>query len=565
MNTLQRGVGRLAAIRYPYESQPDRRKARALLIIGATFVVVGAALLIFNTTQAQDVSEMTVPFLSAVIAWSGAIASYILVQTGRLRAASRAITLAYFLAVSLFIASTGADRGAVLAVAIVVVLASALLSTTEVGVWAVACTVTILIIDQLQKAGVLTTQEVTFDLVVVGASTLLVDAVALWYFSIDHNAALREAIATARRLRATARISQIAAATLDLEVMLGQLVDQIREQFPNLYHVQIYLIDEAGAFADLQASTGDIGQALLDRRHRLEVGSQSVVGQVAATGEPLLVLEGDPLHRYRLFPDTQAQLGLPLTIGERLTGVLDVHGKHATALPPDDVEALRVTANQLAVAIENARLFAEQQRRAEESQMLLKEAQANLAEVERLNRRLTRQAWDEYLETLEQEVIGVTLDRDQTHADTAWTPALIRAVRESRAVAHEEGDRRLISAPVQLGGEIIGALEVELDAATASSDALEVVQAVATRLALTAQNVRLVEQSQRQAQREYRLGEIAGALQGQATVADMLSVAVSQLGRTLGAEHAAIRLGLRHTDTLFAHDQPDDSNGERGD
>ncbi|MDP0953409.1 hypothetical protein Q6283_29450, partial [Klebsiella pneumoniae] len=61
------------------------------------------------------------------------------------------------------------------------------------------------------------------------------------------------------------------------------------------------------------------------------------------------------------------------------------------------------------------------------------------------------------------------------------------------------------------------------------------------------------------------LGEIAGALQGQATVADMLSVAVSQLGRTLGAEHAAIRLGLRHTDTLFAHDQPDDSNGDRGD
>ncbi|GAB4434048.1 MAG: hypothetical protein Kow00120_00170 [Anaerolineae bacterium] len=565
MNTLQRGVGWLAAIRYPYESQPDRRKARALLIIGATFVVVGAALLIFNASQAQDVSEMTVPLLSAVIAWSGAIASYILVQTGRLRAASRAITLAYFLAVSLFIASTGADRGAVLAVAIVVVLASALLSTAEVGVWAVACTVTILIIDHLQKAGVLVPQEVTFDLVVVGASTLLVDAVALWYFSIDHNAALREAMATARRLRATARISQIAAATLDLEMMLGQLVNQIREQFPNLYHVQIYLIDEAGAYADLQASTGDIGQALLDRRHRLEVGSQSVVGQVAATGEPLLVLEGDPLHRYRLFPDTQAQLGLPLTLGDHLIGVLDVHGKHAKALPPDDIEALRVTANQLAVAIENARLFAEQQRRAEESQALLKEAQANLAEVERLNRRLTRQAWDEYLETLEQEVIGVTLDRDQTRADTAWTPALIRAVRESRAVAHEEGDRRLISAPVQLGGEIIGALEVELDAATASSDALEVVQAVATRLALTAQNVRLVEQSQRQAQREYRLGEIAGALQGQATVADMLSVAVSQLGRTLGAEHAAIRLGLRHTDTLFAHDQPDDSNGERGD
>ncbi len=555
----------LVTVRYPYANPSDMRRARALLVIDLTFFVMGVSWLVLNRMQSGSVSTLVVPALSAGVAWLGAGISHILVQSGRIRPAGRAITIAYFLGVTLFTAPIGADQGAVLAVALVVILASVLLSTREVVISAALCTVSLVVIQHLHTTGVIVSASPAFDLAMVGAATLLVDAVVLWYFSADREATLREALDTARRLRATAQIGQTASATLDFETMLDQTVAQIRDEF-DLYHVQVFLLDDEGKQAILKAGTGAVGQSLLDRGHRLEVGSNSVIGQVTARSEPVVARDTDPIHRRNpLLPETRTELALPLVVSRRVIGALDVQSRRPNAFSQADIEAFQVIATQLATTIENARLFAQEQQRAEESQALLQQAQASLAEVERLNRRLTRQAWDEYLEARGQNVAGVTVDNDRAQSDTVWTPTLTLAAHENRPVLSKEGEQQLIAVPVRLGGEVIGAIEIELDAATPPSDALEVAQAVAMRLALTVQNVRLVEQSQRQAQQEYQLGEIAGALQRQASVDDMLSVAVSELGRVLGAEHAAIRLGLRQTQATLLGDEPGNGNGRRGD
>lgn len=565
---LMSALRRLLSVRYPYSDPAMMRRARILLAVNWMILFADLITAALIAVWAEgDVAVVTILALTACSILTGLTISNFSVQRGRLRQASVFTVATMYLALTIFVVWMGADRVSLMTYLTLVVMSSALLSVQGLFISTLASALSIVALHQLRQASVLAQLDVPIDPAMLSVLTLSVTAFMLWYFSADREIALRETMETTRRLSATSLVSQVAAATLELDTMLDRVVDQVRTLF-NLYYVQVFLIDPQGQYAVFEAGTGEAGQRLLDRHYRLEVGSRSAIGQAAATGKPILALDSDAasLHRRSEFlAKTRSELALPLLLGERVIGVLDVQSTRRDAFSDEDVQAMQVMANQLAVTIENARLFAEQHQRAEEAQALLQQAQARLAEAERLNRRLTRASWDEYLAARGQDVIGVTLERGQTRPDTAWTPGLTLAARESRPVMSQEGDRRLIAVPVGLGGEVIGALELELDPNIPPDDALEVSQAVASRLALTAQNARLVEQSHQQAQREYQLSQVAGALQAQASVDDLLSVVVSELGRVLGAEQASICLGLRQTETTFVGGDHGNGNGRRRD
>ena len=565
---------RLFTVRYPYPDAAQMRRAHLLLLMCGLLLAVNlAAVAMVLRFVGGGGDPLTLAVVNSLVVGVAVVICYLLVQTGYVGYGDRVIVLTAFVAMTFLVAWTNADASAFIAFSAVVVLASVMLGAQGLVVSTAASALSVAALHHLRETGVLAFEGVTLHPVAVAALVLVADAAILWFFSADREAALREMAAASNRLRVTARISQTAVATLDLETMLSEVVERIRSEF-NLYHVQIFLIDEAREYAVLQASTGAAGQSLLDRGHRLAVGSLSVIGQVTAIAKPLIALDTDPRHRRNQFlPATRTELALPLMVGDTVIGALDVQSTRPHAFTEEDVEAFRVMANQLAATIENARLFAEQQRRAEESQALLREARASLAEVERLNRRLVRQAWDEYLEARGQEVVGITLENNQPRLDTAWTPGLALAATENRTTINRQGSRTYVSVPLRFGGEVIGALEVEVPPALSPAEVVDVTHAVATRLALTVQNVRLLEQSQRQAQYEYQLGEIAAQLQSQLPVDEMLSAAVGELGRALGADRASIRLGVRSSEAVFAADEDEDGgaehmradNGRRGD
>jgi putative methionine-R-sulfoxide reductase with GAF domain len=160
-------------------------------------------------------------------------------------------------------------------------------------------------------------------------SSLLIVSFATRFFIYQTERATNDAKASANLLSAVAESGEILAKLLSLNELLPRAVDLIRERFA-FYHVQIFLIDDIGEYAMLAASTGATGQKLLERRHRLAVGSQSVIGRVTATGQPVVARDTDPVYyRNELLPNTRAELALPITDGEKIIGALDVQSRRS--------------------------------------------------------------------------------------------------------------------------------------------------------------------------------------------------------------------------------------------
>jgi GAF domain-containing protein/CheY-like chemotaxis protein/anti-sigma regulatory factor (Ser/Thr protein kinase) len=169
------------------------------------------------------------------------------------------------------------------------------------------------------------------------------------------------------QLEAASKVSRAATSILEQDKLLPSVVELIRDHF-NFYHAQVFLVDPTEHWAILAASTGETGQKLLQRGHVLEIGGSSTVGIAISTGEPQIAHDSgeDPAHlRNELLPDTRSEMAIPLRIGGRLIGALDVQSTEPTAFSPDDVSVLSTLADQLATAIENARLYQNQLQTAE--------------------------------------------------------------------------------------------------------------------------------------------------------------------------------------------------------
>ncbi|MBC7871720.1 MAG: GAF domain-containing protein, partial [Chitinophagaceae bacterium] len=185
-----------------------------------------------------------------------------------------------------------------------------------------------------------------------GATLVLLIGLSLFLrrFKGDIALAVERSVRSSELLRASAEIAQITSNTLDLKALFSEAVELIRDRF-DYYHVQIFLLDDARESAVLVASTGEVGQQLMVRGHKLAVGSQSVIGRVTQTGEPVTArdTDHDEVHaRNELLPNTRAELALPILDGERIIGALDVQSIRRDAFNDTDLQALQVMSNQLA-------------------------------------------------------------------------------------------------------------------------------------------------------------------------------------------------------------------------
>ncbi len=172
-------------------------------------------------------------------------------------------------------------------------------------------------------------------------------------------ALLRNAERRARLLEAGARVSRSITSILNLDDLLNAIVDTLAEEF-GLYYAGVLLLDDAGEMAVLRAGSGEAGQKMLDRGHKLRVGGQSMIGTAVASGQACSAFDVscDPNHAPNpLLPDTQSEVALPLKIGERVIGALDVQSVRVADFSEDDLTALQAMADQLAIAINNAQLL----------------------------------------------------------------------------------------------------------------------------------------------------------------------------------------------------------------
>lgn len=160
-------------------------------------------------------------------------------------------------------------------------------------------------------------------------------------------------------LAASAEIGRLVTSTLDLNTLFSRTVNLVRERF-GFYHAAIFIVEETGFNAVLQEATGEAGAQMKAQKHSLAVGSKSVVGEVTNSGKAVVVNDTatSAIHKKNpLLPDTRAEAGIPLRIGNRIIGALDIQSKDANAFKEDDVAVLQTLADQIAIAIDNARSY----------------------------------------------------------------------------------------------------------------------------------------------------------------------------------------------------------------
>ncbi len=385
------------------------------------------------------------------------------------------------------------------------------------------------------------TGDITFPL-----TTILEISLAILVFYVVSR--FENVTITARRtnslLQASSNIGQSINADLDLQQLLDNTINTVRQEF-NFYHAQVFLIDDRYEYANLVASTGEAGKQLLARNHRLPVGSKSVIGRVSQVGEPVVSqnTDSDTVHALNeLLPDTRAELALPLIDAGNIIGALDVQSVNPDAFQPIDIQALQIIANQLAVAIRNARLFEEAQRNIQENKRILFDYETNLREVDRLNRTLTQQSWDRYLG--QTYIDGVTLTQNNFAPNAEWTDIMTEATMSQQPQTQDSDDDKQIAIPILLRGQVLGAIEVTVDSNSSEKDTIEMIQAIGQRLAISLESARLFEEAQEASVQEQQINEIVSSYETAVTIDELLHITLEKLQQSLGAEKGSIRLGI---------------------
>ncbi len=323
------------------------------------------------------------------------------------------------------------------------------------------------------------------------------------------------------QIEVAAQIARDIAAMRDLENLLYRSVNLIRDRF-NFYHAGIFLNDQRDEYAVLRAATGEAGREMLARSHKLKIGQTGLVGYVAQSGESRVAsdVELDEVYfKNPLLRETQSEAALPLKVAGQVIGVLDVQSQEPAAFDEESITTLQIMADQLAIAIQNARL--------------LQESQENLKELETTYGRINRQAWERF--TRGSRVIGYEFDGVNSNP--------ILRDQETPARSGLDAAGAPFSIPLRVRGEVIGTLDVWSQEADLSDADVYLLATISNRISQILESTRLLQEAQRLAWREQQVNTIATQVRNSINLDTILQNTVRELGKSLGAARAFIQIG----------------------
>jgi GAF domain-containing protein len=343
--------------------------------------------------------------------------------------------------------------------------------------------------------------------------------------------AKNEADARTNQLKIITDLLQTIAIVQDPKELLPLMVKQISHRL-GFYHVGIFLLDDKRGYAILRASNSDGGQRMLDRGHQLKIGGAGIVGYVAQSGRPRIASDtGADAFFFKNpdLPETRSEAALPLMVGEEVIGVLDVQSTQASAFNKDDVEILNTLANQVAIIIQNARLF--------------EQLHITLQSYTKTGRETWLENTSGYVYLPDGAVKNVTL------ADAQMSGPAITSTQNVVINSGSDGSAPSLALPVKLRDKVIGIIHIEATEANRkwSDDEIAMVQSISERAALALENARLFEEASRRAEHERIVSQVTSRISESTNFDRILQTTIQELGRSLGAARTFIQLETEAT------------------
>jgi PAS domain S-box-containing protein len=356
------------------------------------------------------------------------------------------------------------------------------------------------------------------------------------------------------QLQTAAEVSKAAGTVLDADELLPFVVNLIQQRF-NLYYVGLFLVDDTRQNAILRAGTGEAGQVMLNRRHRLPLDDRSMIGWCIQRQMPRIALDvgKDAVHFNNPdLPDTRSELALPLVSRGQVLGAVTVQSKESAAFSEQDIAILQTMSDQVATTIANAQLFEQAGQARQQAETRLRETQFLQSVGQAVSSSLDLSSVLEVVMGTLQRELGFThnalalVDRQaetvsipRASGTAAGLQGLTRTVEQlqndiildvlrtgqievidgwddrfDREIYERQGHAELVRAfvPLRLRGESIGLLEVgyrRTERASITPDEVRLLGGLADQIAIAVGNARLFDETQRRVTELQALNDIS--------------------------------------------------------
>lgn len=328
------------------------------------------------------------------------------------------------------------------------------------------------------------------------------------------------------RLQGAADISRSIVTVTEFNTLLQQVVDLILDRF-RLYYVGIFMMDDANEYAVLQAGTGEAGQKMLAQNHRLLRGGSSMIGWAVARNEPRITQE-TMFEKIRfknpLLPLTRSEMAIPISSRDVVFGAMTIQADEINAFSQEDISLLQSIADSLAIAIENAKLYEDNQN--------------YLEEIRGLNRAYLEQAWSKTLEIHQDLSAEYEMELNLPGADI-----------------HN------VEVPIILRDQVLGTIQLEFTGKQPDPDELQLVDSITIQTALALDNARLLEETQNQALQEQKVNDISTSISRASTIDEILRIAALEIGNLPTIAEVSIHLVPPELTPSYADDPQDHHNG----
>lgn len=376
----------------------------------------------------------------------------------------------------------------------------------------------------------------------------------------------------AQQIQTALEIARDTTGLLETQLILKNAVNLVRDRF-DYYHASVFLIDPSQRYAVLQEASGKIGETMKKLGHRLEVGSSSLVGRATAMAKVVVVndtLSHADYYSNPLLPNTRSEIVLPLKIGKRVLGALDVQSDKINAFSPEDTHTLEILADQLSIALENANLYIKSQDQIAKQKLLrlLTTAASTASDLDEAIQKIvtslhesldnTRVAiyFTSGIETLRIRASAGYQFGDKPADIVQYSEGLIgmaasqckpilnlHMLEEPSGTADELGTRSALAVPIMYLDELLGVLSLESYKPLAFDETdQELMSSLGDSLGVVISNIRLLLQIRNQMELQQKLFEISSKIRQSVDLETILRTTAEEIGDKLGFSEVVVEL-----------------------